>query len=886
MTDFLLSLLTGERLPAAADIIGKSTILLFLTSIVCWLLRGRSAALRHRIWTFALAGCLAVPVVAVMGPQLRIPVLPEQAVLPSATVSIASVTDTGDQGQAICQPTDSEPAELSSGSDVVASTEFNGAAVACDAGTGTGTQVDVDQRLVSTVGESVRDVDLTWSEMLWAIWLLGFLLMTGRLAAAIWLQRRRLGRMTTIDDADWTSMASAIASQLGVRRSFSTLQSSATSVPMTCGIFRSVVIVPADWSTWSEEHSRCVLSHELAHIRRCDVAIQMFARMVAAVYWFNPMVWFAVYRLRVEREFACDDAVLLSGRRPTEYANALLTTLRSSRQPRPDLGVAMVDSARLDRRVESILDRKQPRVPPGRRAGLLLTLFTVCCVLLIGTATLTTIASNAQDTDFSFGTASGTAVELSQTITIQGVVTGPDGQPVQNAEVFVPGGTHTRTVRRNRVRTDSRGRYRMVCEDNGAAVITVAVDGDEHFYLPAVQTLKHVEGTGEVTADFELQRGVIVRGKVVEAGTNRPIASEHRDFCDDVQPGPLLSGIATYYPLEDNGWLSDLGQGLDSIPFEYSQTNHRRSVYIDANGEFQMSVPPGSGIVLIEAVPPRGQPRLYGLPEVPYLTIAGGITKGTSPIDKLEEVNFAGIIKPIEADGFHAYSLIAPAGDSNQVDLRFEVNRAPSHSIRFVDPDDNPVGQLHVTGLLPAFDFGHVRSTAETRVEGSEAVAVGIPPGRQRRIIAVSSDGRLGVAGGVDGTSELPVTFRMQPTASLTFRVIDAATGSPCVGYQFRMAYSNDSTGGLEMRVKPRDMFITDEQGEVTIDAVIPGEPLTLSVNAIQVRNPAGKGRKRLRVNLPPELTHLTMKPGENRHIGEVSVELVDARQPAVSEQQ
>jgi hypothetical protein len=100
------------------------------------------------------------------------------------------------------------------------------------------------------------------------------------------------------------------------------------------------------------------------------------------------------------------------------------------------------------------------------------------------------------------------------------------------------------------------------------------------------------------------------------------------------------------------------------------------------------------------------------------------------------------------------------------------------------------------------------------------------------------------------------------------------------------MAYSNDSTGGLEMRVKPRDMFITDEQGEVTIDAVIPGEPLTLSVNAIQVRNPAGKGRKRLRVNLPPELTHLTMKPGENRHIGEVSVELVDARQPAVSEQQ
>ena len=123
---------------------------------------------------------------------------------------------------------------------------------------------------------------------------------------------------------------------------------------MTCGVFRPVVIVPANWCEWSDEQRQCVLLHELAHVKRYDVALQIMARLTAAIYWFNPLVWYALGRLRVERELACDDCVLMAGERPSVYAQALLRTVRAYRRQRTATAVAMAASARLDDRVNAI----------------------------------------------------------------------------------------------------------------------------------------------------------------------------------------------------------------------------------------------------------------------------------------------------------------------------------------------------------------------------------------------------------------------------------------------------------------------------------------------------------------------------------------------------
>ena len=271
-----------------------------------------------------------------------------------------------------------------------------------------GIDVEPDQSMASRI-------QLTWPGCLLMVWLMGFFALVGQIGWAILLQRRRLDEMDEIDDAEWSAAVAEIAKRIGLMtQGFTTRESTATTVPMTCGALHTVVVVPITWREWSNEHLKCVLSHELAHVKRNDVAIQLFARLIASIYWFNPLVWFAAHRLRVEREFACDDAVLFSGRRPSDYADALLATVRGFRPERNCPGVAMADSARLDKRVEAVLDSGRQRRPLSKSVLSFSVGVAMCVGVAIGGVTLTRIA--AQDSSAVANR------QLSEMITVHGVV--------------------------------------------------------------------------------------------------------------------------------------------------------------------------------------------------------------------------------------------------------------------------------------------------------------------------------------------------------------------------------------------------------------------------------------------------------------------------------
>jgi hypothetical protein len=118
--------------------------------------------------------------------------------------------------------------------------------------------------------------------------------------------------------------------------------------------------------------------------------VQTIARLACALYWFHPLAWLAVWRMRVERELACDDWVLRSGESSTRYARWLLDVAASFSsahryQAAAAAGVAMACRHVMERRISAILNPARLCSPLSRRVGAALTLLAAALVTTLGT---------------------------------------------------------------------------------------------------------------------------------------------------------------------------------------------------------------------------------------------------------------------------------------------------------------------------------------------------------------------------------------------------------------------------------------------------------------------------------------------------------------------
>ena len=198
----------------------------------------------------------------------------------------------------------------------------------------------------------------------------------------IWRVVRQSERVT---DGPLAALVSELVEQLGLKRRVTLLRSEA-GIPLTWGIFRPQVLIPADAENWSPSQQRTVLQHELAHVQRWDWLTQTLANISCAIYWFNPLVWVADRRMRLERERACDDHVLTAGCRAADYAEHLLELARTSR---PSIfatrtAVAMAQPSWIEKRLRVILAPNRNRRPVTKSAVTISILTVVCLVLPIG----------------------------------------------------------------------------------------------------------------------------------------------------------------------------------------------------------------------------------------------------------------------------------------------------------------------------------------------------------------------------------------------------------------------------------------------------------------------------------------------------------------------
>jgi beta-lactamase regulating signal transducer with metallopeptidase domain len=122
---------------------------------------------------------------------------------------------------------------------------------------------------------------------------------------------RRLRRASVITCPRIARILDECRQLVGVRRAPPIVCMPGVLGPALTGLFRPrIVVPPGQFENLDDDELRCVLTHELAHLRRRDLACEWLLVIVRAVHWFNPLVWYAVARCRADRELACDEQVM------------------------------------------------------------------------------------------------------------------------------------------------------------------------------------------------------------------------------------------------------------------------------------------------------------------------------------------------------------------------------------------------------------------------------------------------------------------------------------------------------------------------------------------------------------------------------------------------
>jgi beta-lactamase regulating signal transducer with metallopeptidase domain len=391
----------------------KISLVVALGLLAASVLHRRSAALRHWMLTASMAAALATPLLMQVAPAWRLPV----------SANVAPVDHVSRR-------------ELTSGR---------------APRIGITTSVEAESRIVSS--PTAFDPKAT----LLGIWFAGVVANLTGLLIGLWRLRSIAALATIVHEGPWVNAARELSDHFGLRTPTTLLQSDRPALLVTWGFFAPKVMLPVDAASWDEDRIRVVLAHELAHVRRHDWIIQIGSELVRIANWFNPLVWLAASRLRLESERACDDAVVNLGVSGREYAEHLLDLARQFGRARqvPFPAVPIVPRpSNLERRVIAMLNARLSRHPVSGAARLA----TLAALLAVAIP----IALFAQNT---FATLSGRILDQSGAVLPGVVVVATDGD---------------RRVK-HEVRTDGTGQFEIVGLPQGGYSLQASLPGFQNF---------------------------------------------------------------------------------------------------------------------------------------------------------------------------------------------------------------------------------------------------------------------------------------------------------------------------------------------------------------------------------------------------------------------
>ena len=181
--------------------------------------------------------------------------------------------------------------------------------------------IDSDQAELSSVGSKQADLQPPSSTAgpLWALrvsWMLklwgtGVLVFAGLLLTMQFRLSSRFRRRKPIINCEVANIFEACKDEMGIGRALPLAETPGVESPCIHGFIRPRLFLPVGFTQdFTPEEMRYIFLHELAHVKRHDIFVGWLVSGLQVLHWFNPLVWLAAHRMRLDRELACDAQAL------------------------------------------------------------------------------------------------------------------------------------------------------------------------------------------------------------------------------------------------------------------------------------------------------------------------------------------------------------------------------------------------------------------------------------------------------------------------------------------------------------------------------------------------------------------------------------------------
>jgi formylglycine-generating enzyme required for sulfatase activity len=311
----------------------QSLIVLSAFGGLAFLVRKRAAKVRHAIWTAAILSLPLIPVVSYVIASNDFRSKPIQ-VLPA--YPSAAVTGDISKSSAIAPPAIVEKSSPA--------TEKTINSTNPDRGNG-----------YRSLGRS------PWT-LAPLLYLLGAGVLLLRRAAGRVRVKRMIREGIVITEGRVFETCEEIRGLFGLKRAFVIVESGDAPVPFTCRVVHPALVIPSGFAdSLSDEELRAVIAHEAAHVKRNDALTLAATSFVHVLFFFQPLVWYAVREVSSLAEQDCDTAALEASGSPVSYAR-LLTRIAETAVANPrmiEYATGLIFSRETFlRRVEAVLSHR------------------------------------------------------------------------------------------------------------------------------------------------------------------------------------------------------------------------------------------------------------------------------------------------------------------------------------------------------------------------------------------------------------------------------------------------------------------------------------------------------------------------------------------------